>query len=735
MADLTFSIQHVLSGTPYRQLVIDDGAALFLRLGDALASATAADSSGNGHTGTVFGGVTFGQATPMPDGDTAALLNGTTGYISVPHAAGITPTGDFSVECLLKASPSSLDVPLVQKFSGGAHAFDGFLLSLNGDAISPGKVNLWTGQSWVHGNTRVDDGQWHHVVAVLVGSNVKFYIDGALDATTTPTTPSLGDTHALEVGRRFDSPAYAAVTIDEVALYLSALTSTQIRRHYLAGQWVTVSTDLRAQQPIVCEYGIQGSTPNDRIASAGQLSYALNNSERNSATLLGYYSPLNASKRVGFDFNIPTRLVLSAAGVSGGADYFKFRGKLADITPVAGLEDSRLVPCQAFDLMDEYANLDLPDLDTQLSQRSDELVITILDALDADDQPADRDIETGLETYDVALDGGATGAQPKVRDVLNQICLSEFGYFYIKGDATQGGTARFENRHHRAANPTVLATLTDALIDGGGIAVPGSRDDIYSTVQVFVRPTRVDAAAATVLFSLQTTSTIVQPGETFDSIFGPYRDPTNNDQIGGTEQVAPAATTDYTMNTASDGSGIDLTASFTVTASFTGLGVRFTIVNNGTLAGYVTKLQLRGKGIYRYDALIEVAVAGGYGSRVLTMEMTFQNNVNVGNDVATYLAQILSTPFAHIKSVRFCANKSVTLMGYAIEREPGDRVAISETVTGVDAEFTINSVRLEIHPGGILWCTWGLEPAITQMYWLLGESGASELDETTVLGF
>jgi hypothetical protein len=501
------------------------------------------------------------------------------------------------------------------------------------------------------------------------------------------------------------------------------------------GGWTDVGADVRGQQVIVCEYGIQGSTPSDRIASTGVLSFALNNAASNTGALLGYYSPLQAAKRAGFDFNIGVRLVLISPDVSSGADYFKFRGKLGDITPVAGVYDSRLVPCQAFDLMDDYADLDLPDLATQLAQRSDQIVTTILDALDADNQPADRAIETGLETYPIALDGGATGSKPKVREVLNQICLSEFGYFYIKGDAVQGGTAMFENRHHRAANTTVMATLTHAEIDRGGVAVPGSRDDIYSTVQVFVRPTRVDSAATTVLYSLQTTTTLVQPGETLDSIFGPYRDPTNNDQIGGTAQVAPVATTDYTMNTAADGSGSDLTANFSVTASFTGLGVRFSIVNNGATAGYVTKLQLRGKGIYRFDAVIEVAVAGGYGTRVLAVEMPFQNNVNVGNDVATYLSQILSTPFAHIRSVRFLANKSATLMGYAILREPGDRVAVSETVTGVDAEFTINGVRLELHPGGILWCTWGLEPASSQRYWLWGIPGSSEWGETTVYGW
>ena len=500
---------------------------------------------------------------------------------------------------------------------------------------------------------------------------------------------------------------------------------------FLAGVWVNVLADVRAQDPIVCEYGIQGAEPTDRVASTGTLSFSLNNSVRNSGATLGYYSPLHASVRSSFTWNVGIRLLLT----SGVNSRYKFRGKLAEIRPTAGLYDDRLTACVAVDLMDDWARLDLPDLAAQLSQRSDQLVTTILDALAAEDQPAARSIETGAETYPFALDGGATGARPTVREVVNQICLSEFGYAYLKGDGTQGGTFQFENRHHRAANPTVQFTLTAALFDRGGIVVPGSRDDIVRTVQVFIRPTKVDPAATTILYDLQTTHTLVQPGATNDTLFGPYRDPDTHEACGGTDLQALVSGTDYLMNAAQDGSGTNLTANFTVTPSFTGLGVRYTITNTGTVAGYVTRLRAVGKAIRRYDALIEVAVAGSFGARVLAYEMPFQSNTNVASDVATYLAQILSSPFAHVPSVRFLANKSDALMAAAILREPGDRIALSESVTGVDAEFTINSVRLELEPGGILWCTWGLEPASAQRYWLLGTVGAGELGETTWLGF
>ncbi len=510
---------------------------------------------------------------------------------------------------------------------------------------------------------------------------------------------------------------------------MSVVYATWVLQFYLGGSWVTVSTDVRASTAIVCSYGIQGGTPNDRVASAGSLTFSLNNSEYNSTSTLGLYSLLNAAKRSHYDLNVPVRWVLTY-----GADtQYKFLGTLYDAVPTAGRYADRLVSCQAVDWMDDAADIDLPDLATQFSRRSDQLVTTVLDALTT--QPTARSIETGLETYEIALDGGASGSKPKVREVLNQICLSEGGYAYVKGDATQGGTFSFENRHHRAANPTVMLTLTASDIEPGGLIAPGSRSQVYRTVRVYWYPTRTDAAATTVLFSLHTTSTLIQPGATNNTIFGPYRDPTNTDLIGGTSQVAPVATTDYTMNSSPDGLGSDLTSDFTVSASYTGLGVRYTITNNGGTAGYVTKLQARGKGVYRFEALAEVTVPGAYGDQVFEYYMPFQNDGNVAADMATHLANILATPFANVTAVTFRANRSATLMQSAIVREPGDRIAITEPVTGVDHEFTINRPRLEMQPGGVLFCTWGLEPADTNHYWLLGVDGSSNVGVSTVPGW
>lgn len=511
-----------------------------------------------------------------------------------------------------------------------------------------------------------------------------------------------------------------------------SMTVTHTMELFLSGSWVDVTADVIAGS-IVCSYGIDGDSPNDRVASAGTLTFALDNSIHNSAGVVGYYSPLNANKRSGFDYGVKVRWHLT----DGSNTSYKFLGHLSEIDPAAGIHGERIVRCQAVDWMDDAAQLTCPDIAAQLNQRSDQIITTIINALAAGDQPAATSIETGLSSFAYALDGGVTSATPIVREIINQVCMSEFGYGYTKGDSTQGGTFVFESRAHREKNPATLATLTDAEIDAGGdLDTPSSRDDIYSKYRVVVAPVRVDASATTVIFSLQTATVFVAAGDTNTSIFGPYRDPDTNDYIGGTDTVTPQAATDYVANAAANGSGADITAAFTVTASTTGSGVRWTIANTGSQDGYITHLQLRGRAIRRYPTPIEKTVTNAYGNRVLEIDMPFQNDVSFASDVATRMSGLYASPFGHVHAVRFNANRSSTLMGYAINREIGDRVNVSETVTGISAPFTVNKVTLEMLANNILFCTWGLEPVPdTTAYWLIGTTGVSEIGTTTYVGF
>src|SRR5262245_10789035 len=91
--------------------------------------------------------------------------------------------------------------------------------------------------------------------------------------------------------------------------------------------WADLTADLRAEPSLRLQYGIQGMSPNDRVASTGSLSFALDNADTNSGRRLGYYSPNHRNVRPGFRLGVGVRLVL----VYEGTRYYKWRGTLDSI--------------------------------------------------------------------------------------------------------------------------------------------------------------------------------------------------------------------------------------------------------------------------------------------------------------------------------------------------------------------------------------------------------------------
>ena len=101
----------------------------------------------------------------------------------------------------------------------------------------------------------------------------------------------------------------------------------------------------------------------------------------------------------------------------------------------------------------------------------------------------------------------------------------------------------------------------------------------------------------------------------------------------------PAAGTDYSMNTASDGSGTDITADFTVVVQVFGERAKYTVTNNGASLGYVTLLRTRGQAI---DAPSANFIVEGTGERVFRFEPRWLQSTNLGEQIALYLLDLLS---------------------------------------------------------------------------------------------
>lgn len=500
--------------------------------------------------------------------------------------------------------------------------------------------------------------------------------------------------------------------------------------------WTNLWADVRMDVPVKGGYGIRGNGPADRVASPGSLSFALDNSKFNSGGVFGYYSPDHASCRSGFAVGIAVRL----SWTYGGITKYKWRGTLHSIKPTANARGGPwLTYCTAFDWMDEASRTNVDSLAIQVNKRSDELWALLLASVPR--PPAATVTGTGLDTYPYAFDNTRSEGI-SVMEEAQRLALSEAGYIYPMGDTTQGGTVVFESRTDRASKNTNLTTLTETMYD---LVTGRSRDDIINRFLVEIHPKKIDAAATTVLFNLTDTNAILALGAgEVKSFFAPYTDPAQRDtRIGAVSTlcVAPVATTDYLMNAAADGSGANLTVNLSVTATFYGNGADVTVTNVGGTAGYVTKLQLRGPGIYDLQHMVfkqdDAASKTQFGAQAFTYQMPYQSDPNVGDGAARHLLGLYKSQTTNTESVSIAPNRDATLMAAARDREPGDRIGLSETQTGLTTTtgFFIQAVDFEIAAGGVTRVTWSLAPASRIIYWLVGIAGASELGETTIPGF
>jgi hypothetical protein len=219
----------------YSEAVLADSPSFYARLGET--SGTAAADAVGGAAGTYTGGFTLGQPGLLPaDDDEAVALNGSSGYVTVADRAALDLADTFTLECWVSLTQyqdgSPNPVAFIDKGANAyilriSNAVDGtFILRRNGVA------------TLVTSTARIPLRTACHVVATKSGSTVKLYLNGA-DVTGTVTNATMTD-NALPLGIGAADIASAANgflggTIDEVALYPSALSTARVQAHYLIG--------------------------------------------------------------------------------------------------------------------------------------------------------------------------------------------------------------------------------------------------------------------------------------------------------------------------------------------------------------------------------------------------------------------------------------------------------------------------------------------------------------------
>ena len=190
---------------------------------------TTADSSGNGHTGSLINGATYGAGVLGQ----AFSFDGVNDYVTVPGNLALQPS-TISVAMWVSAAPGGglrLLADSSHGGTGGTSNQGGWAVQLN--ANNTLDFAYGNGVTFPHLSTTsvVADNSFHHVVTLLDGPAIRVYVDGVLNnsgiysGTPIASTANSGN---IRLGNHFQFSRPLNGLLDDVRIYDHALSLSEI---------------------------------------------------------------------------------------------------------------------------------------------------------------------------------------------------------------------------------------------------------------------------------------------------------------------------------------------------------------------------------------------------------------------------------------------------------------------------------------------------------------------------
>lgn len=217
---------------PYDALVAELNPSAWWKLNDPVGSTLAQDSSGNGNTGTVVGGVTFGQTGPITGtpSDTAALFDGSTGVV---QNLSLNPSGLLTVAAWVDGATVPAGNPRIVNSSHTDATSRGFQLLLSTAGVPEFGVGNGTTYMMPSATSPVTGGR-HFICGTFNGSAVSIYVDGVLEGSLAMSGSMAADTPGVYIGEGVYGADFFNGDIAEVSIFPTALTAAQVLALYNA---------------------------------------------------------------------------------------------------------------------------------------------------------------------------------------------------------------------------------------------------------------------------------------------------------------------------------------------------------------------------------------------------------------------------------------------------------------------------------------------------------------------
>ena len=183
---------------------------------------TAVDESGNGHNGTLSGGVAW---TSNGKYGSALLFSGGSSAVSLANPGSFNfGTSDFTIEMWVKRDELNISRHLLSKCgSSWAPGCKEFYFDSSSNLLFG---SFGTGDTV---SVSINDLFWHHLAVTFVDATntMRFYVDGVLKTTATKALEADTAGHAVRIGHQPGASSFNGV-LDEVRIYPRALVLEEI---------------------------------------------------------------------------------------------------------------------------------------------------------------------------------------------------------------------------------------------------------------------------------------------------------------------------------------------------------------------------------------------------------------------------------------------------------------------------------------------------------------------------
>lgn len=503
------------------------------------------------------------------------------------------------------------------------------------------------------------------------------------------------------------------------------MLNTHIEATFDGTTWTDITNDVLA--PIYFSSGMTGNSVTDRVADVGRCTFQLNNSITNSAHLAGYYSPGHANCRQGFASGLIIRVRIVYQGIYNTKWYGRIAPDGISVDP--NTYGPRRTSVIAYDWMYQATAHTLYLTEYTTNKRMDEIIPLVVANMPI--APLSTSYAVGQDTFPSVFDTVRYNTTAMAE--FQKVALSELGYIYLNHNSTSDEILVSEDRLFRNnVTSSTLVPIESALLetlinengeelvneDGEALLISEVRNisldnamvgievthgaNLANRIEVITYPKKIDSAATTVLFTLQSRIKI-EAGATISGYRVVYRDPTGGAQkVAGKDMVTPVANTDYWMDSVSGSDAKDLTANLAITVTYGTEGAEYSFTNNGASTGYIY-LQARGKGIYIYDPVSKIyqdtTSINQHGTHSLSVDLKYQNDPRMAEVSGQLLLSHHANPRSTAKSATFyTSNEDLATVFNKID--VGSKITIKESQTGINGDYFVNGWEAEVVAGG-----------------------------------